>query len=466
MTKPNRLHFPILQLVASLLVLAAFTAGPLHAAPDKKILQELFSKAEAGDAEAQFQLGQHLSYKTDLAISNPGEAEQWYTRAAKQDHLGAILGLIELFDKFPNLVASADEFAGWLKRGADLGHAGTSVKLGILLWSGASGLDSDRPAAYARLRTQAILGNESAALFLADRAQNGNHVKRDPAAARRLLQWAARHDSIEAELRLLVITDKDRKFETLPLLGRRLEKLGKSGNPRAFTALGRAYERGLPMDTTIASESMTGRLARAREYYEKASDLGDAEAMTRLGIFFAKGFAGTPQPKEARQLFEKAAAAGQSLAQLNLAVMMLEESAPAGGATRIRELLEAAAATEPGANFELGLMSYEGNQTARDVKLAAQYFEKAARAGHPAAMANLGVIAAKGETGPADIYSANKWWTKAFLGGSSDGANFLTRFGDRVSAADRTKIAQELRDERAAALQASSAGWVDLELNK
>lgn len=455
-----------LQLAASLLVLAAFTSGALRAAPDKKILQELTVKAEAGDAEAQFQLGQHYSYKTDLAISNPNRAEQWYTLAAKQDHLGAILGLVELFDNFPDLVGGPEELVHWLSRGAELGHAGMSVQLARLMWTGATGLDADRPAAYRRLREAAILGNESAALFLAERAQNGDHMKRDPAAARRILQWAAARDSIEAELRLLVITDKDRKFETLPIVARQLQKLGKAGNARAFTALGRAYERGLPMDTTSASETMAGRIARARGYYEKAADLGDVEGMTRLGIFVAKGYAGQPNAKEARQLFEKAAAAGQPLAQLNLAVMLLGEQNPIGGPARIRELLEAAATTEAGANFELGMMSYEGNQTARDPKLAVQHFEKAARARHPAAMVNLGVIAAKGENGPADLVAAVKWWTQAFLAGSGDGANFLTRFGDRISAANRAKMIQELRDEHAAALQASSAGWVDLELNK
>lgn len=466
MTIPNRPKIRSLQFAASLLVLVAFTTGPLHAAPDKKVLADLLPKAEAGDAEAQYQLGKNYAYNNNLGSSDERLAEEWFIKAANQNHLGAIIGLTDLYAVAGKLEPEAEVAAKWLGRAADMGHAGSSVKLGVLLWSGARHLDADRPAGYQRLRTMAVLGNESAALFLAERAQNGDHMKRDPAAARRILEWAAKHDSLTAQLLLLVLTDKDRKFTTFPLVGRQLEKLAKTGNARAFTLLGRAYERGLPMDNTRASESMMGRLARAREYYEKASDLGDAEGMTRLGIFFAKGFAGAPQPKEARQLFEKAAAAGQPLAQLNLAVLLLGESNPTGGWARIRELLEAAAATEPAANFELGMMFYEANQTPRDVKLAAQYFEKAASAGNPAAMVNLGVIAAKGENGPADLVAAVKWWTQAFLAGSNDGANFLTRFGDRLSPADRAKMLQELRAEQAAALQASAAGWVDLELNK
>ena len=109
--------------------------------------------AEAGDADAQFNLGQ--AYKlgrggvpTDLRI-----AQGWYERAARQGHgqAQAILGLI-LFQNGDRAAAMP-----WIKKGADNGDPRAQYVLGTAMFNGDL-VAKDWPRAYALMMRAAAQG--------------------------------------------------------------------------------------------------------------------------------------------------------------------------------------------------------------------------------------------------------------------------------------------------------------------
>ncbi len=448
------------------LFLLVVIVATLPAATEKERLLELNAKAKAGDAEAQYRLGQAYSFNTTVTLIDPVQADFWFAKAAAQNHLGAILSQINLHTAYPRLSVSDADTALLLARAADMGHMGSSVRLGMLLWDGGRNLKADRTAAYQRLRDGALRGSETAALFLASHAKNGDGVQRDPAAARAILQWAAKRGSIIAAMHLHVMDDKDRGLEKIRLVARQLEKMAKKGDARAHTLLGQAYENGVAIDSSEAAETLAGRFTRARECYENATDLGDAEAKALLGSLYARGLGGTANLAQARRCFEESAAAGHPLGQFNLGMLMLTGATPEAEPARIIALLEAAARTHTGACFTLGMMYYQGDRVIKNPAQAVTFFERAARNGHAAACVNLGVIAANGEIRPADLTIAAKWWTMAALAGSEDGAKLLAQISDRISAPDRERILQELHNWKSDILRESVAGWTDLELIK
>ena len=70
------------------------------------------------------------------------------------------------------------------------------------------------------------------------------------------------------------------------------------GHVLATVSLGRRYETG---------QGVTQSFARAAEYYEKASDLGDQHAALNLGLLYDAGKGVEQSYARASTLFEKAA---------------------------------------------------------------------------------------------------------------------------------------------------------------
>ncbi len=340
------------------LLLAAFATLAAHqlAAAPPDVLRELTAKAKAGDAESQFRLGQHCLLNNIVTLMDPAQAEDWFRQAARQNHLGAILALVDLYAMFPEQATNDADVADLLARAADMGRTAASVRLGQLLWTGGRNLKADRAAAYRRLRDGALRGNETAIIFLVEKALDDGAVKRDPEAARKILEWGVLHGSVVAEMHLLVFSEKNRRLESMVRVTRKIEKLAKDADAHAMTVLGRALETGLASVANSSDETLNGRFNQAREAYLAAAQRGDPEGQVRLGLLaLRRGLDTPPDPKLARQCFELAAAERHPLAQFNLAMLMLGDAKPADP-VRVRELLENASVRYPAASFSLGMM--------------------------------------------------------------------------------------------------------------
>src|SRR5687767_7077825 len=121
--------------------------------------------AEAGDADAAFNLGQAYRLGRGVPI-NLAAAQTWFERAARKGHLDAqtTLGLL-LFD-------SGSRVAGlrWLKSAAEKGEPRALLIYGTALFNG-DGVPEDRVLAYAYISRAAAQGLAPAKGTLAEMDQ-------------------------------------------------------------------------------------------------------------------------------------------------------------------------------------------------------------------------------------------------------------------------------------------------------
>lgn len=99
--------------------------------------------AERGDADAQFNLGQ--AYKLGRGVpANPGVAQSWYEKAAKQGHEQAQVNVgLLLYNG-----GRRQEAMPWIRKAADLGDPRAQYILGTELFNGDL-VGKDWPRAYA-----------------------------------------------------------------------------------------------------------------------------------------------------------------------------------------------------------------------------------------------------------------------------------------------------------------------------
>lgn len=443
-------------------VLAALALTAITVVADETAERDrLLPRAKAGDAAAQFNLGQLHRYSGEMRLRNPQDAETWLLAAAKQDHLPAILSLIELYQQH-DLGDDPAMVAGWMGRAADLGDIGSRHRLGVLLWSGDRGVAKDRPRALTLLRSAAAAGENDALVFLANECLEGAGARRDPAVARELLALAAEQGNIPAAIFLQVFDPQWHRLPKLPLAVRSLEAAAKSGDAVAMRLLGRAHETGTGVRAAAVGEgTLSSAHAEARKWYRLAADAGEAEAESRLGVLVARGTDGAADRPAALRLLQSAAAEGDALGQLNYAVMLLQGLASDPDPHRPVELLTAASGRRADAAFELGMLHYEGNLVPKDVARARELFLQAARGGSASAMANLGVIAHNGEFGPADRAEADHWWRLAEGHGSAEARRFLRATSAGLTPAQSAASAartREWNDANAAARMARIPG--------
>jgi len=429
------------------------TATKVLGSDDFQREKQLLAAAKAGDLQAQFALGELYVHSRQLALQNPRKAEEWLTAAAKRDHLPAIMSLLALYQK-ADLGADDELRLSWLSRAADLGEVTACYQLGQMYWEGPRGVKRDRSRGLELIRQAASRGEIEALVFLADESLKGIGLLRHEDNARSLLQLAAQRGSLTAAIYLKQFDPSWQRLPDLPLAVRSLEKAAKGGDAHSMLLLGRAYETGTGVTSSISgTESMVLGFAQARSWYEKSAVAGSAEAHARLGVLNTLGIDAPANLAAASKNFRAAADMNNALGQLNLAVLLLRRQAKDNDPEKPRRLLEQASRENPNAAFEYAMLFYEGNLVGKDVARAAEIFLSAAKAGNASALTNLGVIAINGELGQADLVSATQWWQLAADAGSRDAQSFLQRTAGRLTPEQRdaaTRAVRTWRETRAA----------------
>ncbi len=93
-------------------------------------LTTLQTKAEQGDADAQFSLGLHYSSAQGEALDFV-QAARWYRRAANQDHALAQFNLGVMFARGQGMPPDQAAAADWMLKAAEGGDAGGQHNLGV-----------------------------------------------------------------------------------------------------------------------------------------------------------------------------------------------------------------------------------------------------------------------------------------------------------------------------------------------
>ncbi|MDB6128204.1 MAG: hypothetical protein JWM35_2100, partial [Verrucomicrobia bacterium] len=72
------------------------TAAVVIGAEAQELSPQTLAKAKSGDAQAQYEVGMFYAMGSALKDFRPRDADEWLRKAAGQNHLGAILLLIDL----------------------------------------------------------------------------------------------------------------------------------------------------------------------------------------------------------------------------------------------------------------------------------------------------------------------------------------------------------------------------------
>lgn len=140
--------------------------------------EAILPQAEAGEAEAQFEVAEALAHGTGIA-RNLDQAIQWYRKAAEKAHVGAQYVLGTLYEKGDGVPQNYARAAEWYRLAANLGHhADAEFALAQLYFNG-RGLPSDPAEALTWYRRAADGGNPAAQYILGTILESGWNVPAD-----------------------------------------------------------------------------------------------------------------------------------------------------------------------------------------------------------------------------------------------------------------------------------------------
>ena len=408
-------------------------------------MQALLGKAEAGDAAAQYAVGNahhfgvgvpanlplamrwylkaaaqgHIDAQVNLGIlfihdlalaggsRNPGQARYWFGRAAEQGDGQAMAYIARIYLDGDGAPADPAQACEWLRRAGEAGHAEAYNELGVLLGSNRLG-GPDPATAAAAFDRGARLGDMRAQFNLANCYLAGAGVEAVPALAIQWYRAAADQGLGNAQYRLAMLL---------------------------FSGLA-----GVEPDP-----------ASALKWLAKAADRGVCEAQYELARRLRHGEGLARDPLQAMHYYHEAADQGHEAAMFSLALMLesgtgLDRPYPERAARWYRQLAQQH--RHGGAAHNLGILYAQGKGVPTDAETSRQLFEFAISLGAHEAMHSLALLLARGAGVPQDLVEAAKW---AILGLRSDPRGDARKLLDRLAA--------HLPPDRLAQAQARAATW-------
>lgn len=185
-------------------VLLAATATAQQNVLGSLDVSSLQQRAQAGDAEAQAELGDR--YLKGGALWDPMQALNWDTKSAEQGNARGeyLLGMLYGMQRIGTLSPDQGQSTAWLEKAAQQGYVPAELALGFKFGNGMEVCqDLTRSAMW--LRRAAEQGNAQAQWGIGDAYEFGKGVPRDLDEARNWYQKAAdqNYDEAKSKLRLL-----------------------------------------------------------------------------------------------------------------------------------------------------------------------------------------------------------------------------------------------------------------------
>ncbi|MDR3182095.1 MAG: sel1 repeat family protein [Planctomycetaceae bacterium] len=380
--------------------------------------------AQQGYAEAQFKLAQ--LYQTGLGVEEDlTEAAKWYRQAAQQGDEKAkenlkkveeqIKPLLELLHRaesgnpdaqyllslnycfgLHDFKQNEEKYREWVEKASensDKNSASVQCAMGDILVDGI-GVEKDRAKAAQWYRKAAEQNFAPGQCFyaqcLADEGNESESIK--------LLRQSAEQEFAPAQYYIALICRKnDENTEAVKWY----RKAAEQGFVKAQNNLGECYGGGIGVDMNMAE---------AMRWYRSASEQGYAEAQCNLGVIYQA----IEQYDDAAQWYRKAAEQGHEGAKKQLQEIENKNKA---------ELEKVKAFAEDGdaaAQYNLGVLYYQGEKVKKDYNEAAKWFRKAAEQGDSDGQYNMGVCYDNGFGVELDRKQAAEWYQKAAGQGNAD----------------------------------------------
>ncbi|MCX7192420.1 MAG: trypsin-like peptidase domain-containing protein [Proteobacteria bacterium] len=218
---------------------------------------ETKKKAEAGNAEAQYSLGEmyfqdkapsgpweKYQEKTILTKENMAHALEWFQKAANQGNVDAQFNLAVMYIQGNGCVSDSAKAVEWLEKSAVKGHAEAQLRLGMMYEHGA-GIPQNMAQAILWYQKAAAQNNADAQLIIGNRYELGLGL---PSSIDKANEW--------------------------------YQKAAAQGNALAQFRLGFNYMKGdgLPKDAV-----------KAMVWLQKSAAQGESNAQANLGILYELG---------------------------------------------------------------------------------------------------------------------------------------------------------------------------------
>ena len=166
----------------------------------------------------------------------------------------------------------------------------------------------------------------------------------------------------------------------------------------------------------------------AMEYFGKAAELGNAEAMWYVGTFWEEGVVVSRDPAKAMEWYRKAAEAGDADSWMSIAACYADGRGTEQDFPAALSYYEKAA--DSGSHMAcdyLGYLYMAGEQVPQDYEKGLEYYRKAAALGNSRSMMALGYAYLSGQGTDADPEEAARWYEMAALAGRTDALEFLKK---------------------------------------
>jgi len=279
-------------------------------------LSEILKNAEAGDANAQYEM-YRIYFTGDGVNKNIPESINWLQKAAKQGLSKAELSLARRYINGDGLQKDNAKVVKWLTKAAEHDNAEALFGLALDYGMGLQGLQTDLQKSYQYMLKSASLGCSNAELYLGNMYMSGsyffnNNIVHDAKEATKWYIKAAEHGNDEAELLLAYCYSSGsgvlkNEYEAVKLY----QKLVKKNNPSAENFLAAYYETG---------NTLPKNISLAIELYKKSAEQGFTLAQASLGRLYSNGIEIPINNLEANKWLEKAASSGDANSAENLAL--------------------------------------------------------------------------------------------------------------------------------------------------
>jgi hypothetical protein len=299
-----------------------------------------------------------------------------------------------------------------LERIARGGDAQAQFRLGMRYLQG-DGFAADVNAAVRWLRAAAESGLVRAAFQLGTMYRDGHGVARDYKVAESWFRNAAASGHTGAWRALAALASAQASGE---FTGVRAEAF--RGDPQAQFQLARWYQAGREPVGTDPAEAV--------KWLRKAAEQDNAEAAYELGVAYLDGNGVERNATNARLWLERAAARGLLRARVALRDMARDaEGAAIDPIAALRNsenspFYQAATAGDANAQYELGLMFFNGEGVARDYKQALYWLRRSAEQQNVNAQLFLADRYARGTEIAGDFTEAAGWYARAARLGSAE----------------------------------------------
>ena len=405
------------------------TAMPTDYAAALPLLEKA---AEAGHAEAAFQLGGCMQYGMGTE-PNRVQATYWLRKAAEVGHTTARYNLALLRED--NGIPVETVIPAYLSL-AEEGHTDAQVRVmhyyaekqqdeRAVYWAQQAAKNHhpqaqiflarhyqhskvpNLPAAHRLYQQAAAQGIVSAHWQLANQFLHGQGVPKNHKQALYHLRIAADADVAPAQAELGKLLLEGRYLPADVEEGMKwINKAVRQEDDAACAFIAKQY---------LTGEHIGRDYKKAALYAAKAARHNQPDALCLLGDIRQYGLGIQTDLEKAREYYEHAVKYGSLVAMQRL--LMLDSRSHVDNPAYNQEVLEFQQSLER--NYQSGFALHYGIGVAQDFESAFAYYSMAARNGHPKAQTNLGMMYYNGEGVEADAKQAARWFTQAATQGDT-----------------------------------------------